>query len=123
MPYDPGMLLALLFYGYAIGVRSSRKIETATYDAIAFRYISANSHPDHDTIAFFRLFFWSRSRNTSCTYWKWREMGLRKGRSVSLDGTKVKANTDYCKECGIEPLISLACMAFNFKIMHMMQTS
>ncbi len=52
-----------------------------------------------------------------------REMGLRKVGSASLDGTKVKANTDYCKECGIEPLISLACMAFNLKIMHMMQTS
>ena len=50
-PYSPNMLLALLFYGYATGVFSSRKLEAATYDSVAFRYITANRHPDHDTIA------------------------------------------------------------------------
>ena len=49
--FHPEMLLALLFYGYATGVFSSRKLEQATYDSIAFRYIAANTHPDHDTIA------------------------------------------------------------------------
>ena len=53
-PYNPGMLLSLLFYGYATGVRSSRKIEVATHDSVPFRYIAANSHPNHDTIASFR---------------------------------------------------------------------
>ena len=48
--YHPEMLLALLFYGYATGVFSSRKLEQATYDSIAFRYIAANTHPDHDTL-------------------------------------------------------------------------
>jgi len=52
--YPPGTLLALLFYGYATGVFSSRKLETATYDSVAFRFITANTHPDHDTIATFR---------------------------------------------------------------------
>ena len=53
-PYHPAMLVALLFYGYATGTFSSRKLEKATYDSIAFRYLCANTHPDHDTIATFR---------------------------------------------------------------------
>lgn len=55
--YDPKALLSLLFYGYSTGTFSSRKIEQATYDSVAFRYISANTHPDHDTIAHFRKRF------------------------------------------------------------------
>jgi hypothetical protein len=51
------MLVALLFYGYATGIFSSRKLERNTYDSVAFRYIAANSHPDHDTIAAFRRRF------------------------------------------------------------------
>ena len=50
MPYHPSMLLGLLIYGYATGVYSSRAIERATYDSVAFRYVAANTHPDHDTI-------------------------------------------------------------------------
>jgi transposase len=49
--YHPRMLLGLLVYGYATGVFSSRKVERATYDSVAFRFIAANDHPDHDTIA------------------------------------------------------------------------
>jgi transposase len=60
-PYNPEMLVALLFYGYATGVFSSRKLERSTYDSVAFRYIAANSHPDHDTIATFRRRFLCRS--------------------------------------------------------------
>ena len=56
-PYDPKMLLALLFYGYATGVFSSRKIEAATYDSVAFRFVAGNHHPDHDTISGFRKRF------------------------------------------------------------------
>ena len=51
------MLLGLLVYGYATGVFSSRKLERATYDSVAFRFIAANDHPDHDTIATFRRRF------------------------------------------------------------------
>jgi len=50
-------MVALLFYGYATGVFSSRKLEEATYDSVAFRYIAANTHPDHETIAHFRKRF------------------------------------------------------------------
>ena len=60
-PYNPAMLLALLFYGYATGVFSSRKLERNTYDSVAFRYITANTHPDHDTIAEFRKRFSERA--------------------------------------------------------------
>ena len=55
--YHPTVLLALLIYGYANGVFSSRKIERATYDSVAFRYIAAGTHPDHDTLATFRRRF------------------------------------------------------------------
>jgi transposase len=51
------MLVALLLYGYATGTFSSRKLEKATDDSIAYRYICANTHPDHDTIATFRQRF------------------------------------------------------------------
>ncbi len=54
--YHPRMLLGLLVYGYATGVFSSRKLERATYDSVAFRFIAANDHPDHDTIATFKAF-------------------------------------------------------------------
>lgn len=92
-PYDPGMLLSLLFYGYATGVRSSRKIEAATFDSVAFRYIAANSHPDHDTIASFRLRFLVEIGEYFVRILEVaRETGMRQVGSVSLDGTKVKAN-------------------------------
>ena len=55
--YHPRMLLGILVYGYATGVFSSRKLERATYDWVAFRFIAANDHPDHDTIATFRRRF------------------------------------------------------------------
>jgi len=56
-PYDPAVLLALLLYGYATGVFSSRKIEKATYENIPFRFIAGGLHPDHDTMADFRKTF------------------------------------------------------------------
>ena len=55
--YHPAMLLSLLIYGYATKVFSSRAIERASYDSVAFRFIAANEHPDHDTIASFRRRF------------------------------------------------------------------
>src|SRR5437588_448683 len=56
-PYAPEVLLGLLLYGYATGVFSSRKIERATYEAVPFRFIAGNLHPDHDTLATFRHTF------------------------------------------------------------------
>lgn len=55
--YHPAVMLALLIYGYATGVFSRRKIERATYDSVAFRFIAAEQHPDHDTLANFRKTF------------------------------------------------------------------
>ena len=55
--YHPRLLLGILIYGYATGVFSSRKLERATYDSVAFRFLAANEHPDHDTIATFRRRF------------------------------------------------------------------
>ena len=55
--YHPALLLGILVYGYATGVFSSRKLERATYDSVAFRFIAAKDHPDHDTIATFRRRF------------------------------------------------------------------
>src|SRR5919204_4573342 len=52
--YPPSMMLALLIYAYATGLFSSRRIERATYESVAVRYLGANHHPDHDTIGTFR---------------------------------------------------------------------
>ena len=56
-PMPLRLLLGLLFYGYATGVFSSRKIEKATYESIPFRFLAGGWHPDHDTIANFRKTF------------------------------------------------------------------
>jgi len=87
------MMVALLFYAYATGVFSSRKIERATYDSVAFRYIAVNTHPDHDTIASFRKRFLKELKALFVQILLIaHEMGILKLGSVSLDGTKIKAN-------------------------------
>lgn len=92
-PYHPALLVALLFYGYATGVFSSRKLEKASYDSIAFRYICANTNPDHDTIANFRKRFLKELEALFVDILLVAEaMGLVKLGTVSLDGTKIKAN-------------------------------
>ena len=96
--YDPRSLLSLLFYGYTTGTFSSRKIEQATYDSVAFRYISANTHPDHDTIANFRKRFLPQISDLFVQILSIaQETGLLKVGKVSLDGTKVKANASKHK--------------------------
>jgi predicted house-cleaning noncanonical NTP pyrophosphatase (MazG superfamily) len=87
------MMVALLFYAYATGVFSSRKIERATYDSVAFRYIAVNTHPDHDTIASFRKRFLKELKALFVQILLIaHEMGILKLGSVSLDGTKIKAH-------------------------------
>jgi len=91
--YHPGVLLGLLVYGYATGVFSSRKIERATYDSVAFRFIAANDHPDHDTIAAFRRRFLKEIEGLfEQVLLLAREAGLLKLGTVALDGSKVHAN-------------------------------
>ena len=97
-PYHPALLLGLLFYGYATGVFSSRKLEQATYDSVAFRYITADTHPDHDTIATFRKRFLSELTDLFAQVLVMAQaMGLLQLGKVSLDGTKIKANASKHK--------------------------
>src|ERR1700688_3020994 len=91
--YHPALLLGILIYGYATGVFSSRKLERATYDSVAFRFIAANDHPDHDTIATFRRRFLEEIEGLFVQVLELaREMGMLKMGTVALDGTKIHAN-------------------------------
>ena len=102
-PYNPAMLLALLFYGYSTGVFSSRKLERSTYDSVAFRFIAANRHPDHDTIATFRKRFLKELSGLFVQILMIaRQMNMLKLGSVSLDGSKIKANASKHKALSYE---------------------
>ena len=91
--HHPATLLAILVYGYATGIFSSRKLERATYDSVAFRYIAAGSHPDHDTLATFRRRFLDELANLFVQVLELaQEMKLLKLGTVCLDGTKLHAN-------------------------------
>jgi transposase len=102
-PHHPRMMVALLLYGYCVGVASSRKIERRTYEDIAFRVISAGQHPDHTTVSEFRrrhldllgeLF---EQVLALC-----QKAGLVKLGHVALDGTKMKANASKHKAMSYE---------------------
>ena len=91
--YHPTVMLGLLIYGYATGVYSSRRIETATHESIAFRYIAANEQPDHDSLCAFRKRFLKEIEalfvQVLCIA---RQMKLLKLGTIALDGTKIHAN-------------------------------
>lgn len=91
--YHPRMMLALLVYCYANGVFSSRRIERATYQNVAVRYLCADTHPDHDTIATFRrMNFDAVSECFVRVLELARELNLLKVGTVSVDGTTIKAS-------------------------------
>ncbi len=91
--YHPRMLLGLLVYGYATGAFSSRKLERATYNSVAFRFIAANDHPDHDTIAAFRRRFLKDIEKLFVEVLRLAsEMGVLQMGAIGLDGTKIHAN-------------------------------
>ena len=91
--YHPSMLVALLLYGYATGTYASRRIEQASYESLAFRYIAANTHPDHDTLCTFRKRFLKELGALFVQVLSIaQEMDLVKLGTVALDGTKVHAN-------------------------------
>jgi transposase len=93
VPYAPEILLGLLVYGYATGVFSSRKIERATYDSVAFRFIAGNLHPDHDTLANFRKTFLPELADLFVdVLLVAQEVGLLRLGNISLDGTKIHAD-------------------------------
>ena len=96
--YHPAMLLGLLVYGYATGVHSSRKIERACHDSVAFRFIAANTQPDHDSIATFRRRFLPQIEALFVQVLLLaREMKCLKLGTIALDGTKIAANASKHK--------------------------
>ena len=96
--YDPRMMVRVLIYGYCRGVASSRRIERATYEDVAFRYLAADQHPDHDTLAAFRQAHLAPLAQLFVQVLRLcQQAGLVKLGQVALDGTKVKANASKHK--------------------------
>lgn len=96
--FDPRLLAGLLLYGYCVGVRSSRKIEKATYESVPFRVLAANQHPDHATIAEFRRrHLKALSRLFVQVLRLCEKAGLVRLGHVALDGTKLRANASKHK--------------------------
>ena len=105
-PYAPEVLLALLLYGYATGVCSSRKSEGATYEAIPFRFIAGNRHPDHDTIASFgRTFLPDLKELFVQVLLLAQEAGVLTLGTISLDGTKLHADASKSKAVSDKRLV------------------
>ena len=91
--YDPRMMVRLLVYGYCVGKRSSRQIEKATYDDVAFRYLAADQHPDHDTIAAFRQQHLAALAELFAQVLRLcREAGLVQLGRIAIDSTKIRAH-------------------------------
>ena len=107
-PYAPEILLGLLFYGYATGVFSSRKIERATYESIPFRFIAGGLHPDHDTIATFRKSFLAEVSDLFVqVLLVAHEAGMLKLGTISLDGSKIHADASKSKAVSYKRLLKL----------------
>jgi transposase len=103
--YHPVLMARLLLYGYCIGVTSSRKIEQATYDNVAFRYLSADQHPDHDTLAAFRQEHLQALAELFVQALRLcQKAGLVKLGNVSIDGTKMKANANAWRSMNYQKL-------------------
>jgi transposase len=107
-PYAPEVLLGLLFYGYATGVFSSRKIERATYEVIPFRFIAGDMHPDHDTIASFRKQFLAELKELFVQILLIsQELGHLQLGNVSLDGSKIHADASKSKAVSYKRLLAI----------------
>jgi transposase len=97
-PYHPQMMVALLLYGYCVGVPSSRKIERKTYEDVAFRVIAGEEHPDHSRINEFRRVHLEALSGLFVQVLRLcQKAGLVKLGKVALDGTKMKANASKHK--------------------------
>jgi transposase len=106
--YAPEILLGLLFYGYATGVFSSRKIEKATYESIPFGFMAGGLHPDHDTIANFRKTFLAEIAELFVqVLLVAKEMGVLKLGNISLDGSKLHADASKSKAVSYRRLMQL----------------
>ena len=107
-PYAPEILLGLLFYGYATGVFSSRKIERATHESIPFRFIAGNMQPDHDTIATFRKRFLSEIQELFVQILLIaQELGELQLGNISLDGSKIHADASKSKAISYKRLLAI----------------
>ncbi len=104
-PYAPELLLGLLFYGYATGVFSARKIERATYESAPFRFVAGNLHPDHDTLATFRKSFLAELKGLFVEVLLLARLAgvLQMGR-ISVDGTKIHADASKSKAMSYQRL-------------------
>jgi transposase len=101
--YHPMMMVRVLLYGYCLGVVSSRKLERATYEDVAFRYLAADQHPDHDSIASFRQTHLQALAGLFMQALQLCEKaGLVKLGHVAIDGTKLKANASKHKAMSYE---------------------
>src|SRR2546427_1793330 len=97
-PYHPLMMVKLLVYGYCIGKVSSRKIEQATYEDVAFRVLACNQHPDHDSIAEFRKQHLQELAKLFAEVLQMCEQaGVVKLGHVAIDGSKLRANASKHK--------------------------
>ena len=106
--YHPRMMLALVIYCYANGIFSSRRIERATYRDIGVRFVTANRHPDHDTICAFRRA--NAAAIEACFLHVLelaRELKLLKVGIVSVDGTKIDANANKHKSVRYDRAVEL----------------
>ena len=107
-PYAPELLLGLLFYGYASGIFSSRKIERATYEVIPFRFIAGDMHPDHATIAHFRQQNLAELKDLFVQILLIaQEMGQLQLGNVSLDGSKIHADASKSKAVSYQRLLAI----------------
>jgi len=107
-PYAPEILLGLVFYGYATGVFSSRKIERATYESAPFRFIAGNLHPDHDTLASFRKAFLPELQALFVEILLLAQMvGVLQLGRISLDGSKLHADASKAKAVSYKRLLEI----------------
>jgi transposase len=107
-PYAPEVLSGLLFYGYATGVFSSRKIEQATCEVIPFRFIAGDMHPDHDTIAHFRKAHLTELKELFVQILLIAQaMGHLQVGNVSLDGSKIHADAAKSKAVSYKRLLAI----------------
>lgn len=104
----PEVLLGLLVYGYASSVFSSRKIERATYENLAFQFVAGGLHPDHDTIANFRKTFLAQIQDLFVQVLLLaQEVGVLKVGNISLDGSKIHADASKSKAVSHKHLLQL----------------
>ena len=130
-PYHPALLLSVLVYGYATGVFSSRRLENATYDSVAFRFVAADQHPDHNTLNTFRKRFLKEIEGLMVQVLLIaRTLGVLNLGNIALDGSKLKAcaskhsalSYGHIKKLEeqlkdeVKKLMELACAADNEKI-------